>query len=74
MKQKGKLIRWNEDRGFGFIKSPDIKNDVFIHISELKKMARRPQVNDIIYFNHVTDGSGKKKAINAKIEGVEEVI
>nr|WP_320193321.1 cold shock domain-containing protein [uncultured Desulfobacter sp.] len=74
MKQKGKLIRWNEDRGFGFIKSLDIKEDVFIHISELKKMSRRPKVNDIIYFDHVTDDGGKKKAINAKIEGVEEVI
>ncbi|ACN15352.1 putative cold shock domain family protein [Desulforapulum autotrophicum HRM2] len=74
MKQKGKLVRWNENRGFGFIKSPAIKGDLFIHISELKKMSRRPKVNDIIYFDHVTDDTGKKKAINARIEGVEEVI
>lgn len=74
MKQKGKLVRWNDDRGFGFIKSSDIKGDVFIHISELKKMSRRPKVNDIIYFDHVTDDTGKRKAINAKIEGVQEVI
>jgi cold shock CspA family protein len=70
MEMKGKLIRWNEDRGFGFIKSSDINDDIFIHISELKTMSRRPLVNDVIYFNVVKDKSGKKKAVNAKIEGV----
>ena len=67
---KGKLIRWNEDRGFGFIKSSDINDDIFIHISELKTMSRKPLVNDVIYFSVVKDKSGKKKAVNAKIEGV----
>jgi cold shock CspA family protein len=72
MKSKGKLIRWNEDRGLGFIKSSNIKDDVFIHISELKKMSRGPTLNDVIYFNVTKDGSGKTKAINASIEGVPE--
>jgi len=72
MKNKGKLVRWNEDRGFGFIKSPKIKGDIFIHISELKTMSRKPQVNDIIFFDLVTEKDGKNKAINASIEGVAE--
>jgi len=72
MKSKGKLIRWNEDRGFGFIKSSNIKDDLFIHISELKKMTRGPKLNDVIYFDVTSDGSGKTKAINASIEGVSE--
>ncbi|OEU66335.1 MAG: hypothetical protein BA863_10650 [Desulfovibrio sp. S3730MH75] len=67
---KGKLIRWNEDRGFGFITTPDVKGDVFIHISELKMMSRRPIVNDIILFDVVYDKGKKSKAINASIEGV----
>lgn len=70
MEIKGKLIRWNEDRGFGFIKSSDINNDIFIHISELKTMSRKPLLNDVIHFRVVKDKSGKKKAVNAKIEGV----
>jgi cold shock CspA family protein len=70
MEMKGKLIRWNEDRGFGFIESSDINDDIFIHISELKTMSRRPLVHDVIYFSVVKDKSGKKKAVNAKIEGV----
>jgi cold shock CspA family protein len=72
MKSKGKLIRWNGDRGFGFIKSSNIKDDVFIHISELKKMSRGPQLNDVICFDAINEGPGKTKAINATIEGVPE--
>ncbi len=70
MKTKGKLIRWNEERGFGFIISSNTKGDIFIHISELKMMSRRPQVDDIIFFDLVTEENGKNKAINASIEGV----
>ncbi|MCP3933591.1 MAG: cold shock domain-containing protein [Bacteroidetes bacterium] len=67
---KGKLVRWNEDRGFGFITSTSAKGDVFIHISELKNMARKPKVGDTIFFDLVTEKNGKNKAINASIEGV----
>lgn len=70
MKTKGKLIRWNEDRGFGFIKSPKVKGDIFIYISELRTMSRRPLVNDIISFDLATEKGGKNKAINALIESV----
>ena len=74
MKFKGKLIRWNEERGFGFISSSSVKGDVFIHISELKHMSRRPQINDVIYFDITTEKKGKNKAINATIEGAQEVV
>ncbi|GAB2680688.1 cold shock domain-containing protein [Aliiglaciecola aliphaticivorans] len=69
---KGQLTKWNEDRGFGFIKTPDLKSDTFIHISALKHMSRKPQVGDFIHFD-VTESNGKKKAINARIEGVSTV-
>lgn len=70
---KGRLERWNEEKGFGFIRSEQAKGDVFIHISALKNMPRRPVVGDIIYYQvHVGD-DGKTKAINARIEGVAVV-
>lgn len=70
MKIKGKLVRWNDERGFGFIKSDNMKSDIFIHISELKRMSRNPRVNDIIFFDVVVEKNGKNRAINAVIEGV----
>ncbi len=70
MKMKGKLVKWNDERGFGFIKSDNIKHDVFIHISELKRMSRKPKVSDVIFFDVITEKNGKKRAVNAVIEGV----
>jgi cold shock protein len=67
---KGVLKTWKEDRGFGFIKPDDGGKDIFIHISALKGMSRRPATGDVIHFQVVKDNRGKNKAINAQIEGV----
>lgn len=70
--EKGTLIRWKDDKGFGFIKptmSID-KTEVFIHISELKHMARKPKVGDEILYLREQQPDGKVKAIKASIEGV----
>jgi len=70
---RGQLKRWNDDKGFGFIK-PDIDSkDVFLHISELKGMGRRPLVGDIIFYNIHADKNGKIRAFNARIDGVDKV-
>lgn len=72
--KKGKLVRWNEDKGFGFIK-PDHDNvDIFIHISALRGMSRAPMVGDIIHYEIGFDDKGKTRAINANIEGVPQVL
>ena len=69
-KLKGKLKHWNAGKGFGFIALEQKSQDIFIHISALKKMARQPVVGDVILFEIFTDNNGKKRAINAAIEGV----
>lgn len=67
----GKLVRWLDNKGFGFIKPEQGGSDIFIHISALKGMSRKPVVGDIIHYEISTDTSGKPRAVNAKIEGVE---
>ena len=67
---KGVLKTWKEDRGFGFIKPDDGGKDIFIHISALKGVSRRPITGDVIYYQIAKDNRGKYKAINAQIEGV----
>lgn len=71
---KGKLVRWLDNKGFGFIKPEQGKDDVFIHISALKGMRRKPIVGDIIHYEISLDANGKPRAVNAKIEGVEQVL
>lgn len=72
--QKGKLVRWVDDKGFGFIKPDDGGNDVFIHISTLKGMSRPPIVGDTIIYETSFDDKGKVRAVSAKIEGVAPVL
>ena len=70
---KGVLKTWKEDRGFGFIKPDDGGRDIFIHISSLKGVSRRPITGDVIYYQIAKDNRGKYKAINAQIEGISIV-
>jgi cold shock CspA family protein len=72
--KKGKLVRWNEDKGFGFIKPDHDNADIFIHISVLRGMSRAPIVGDIIHYETGFDDKGKARAINAKIEGVPQAL
>ena len=67
---KGKLKHWNEEKGFGFIGLEHQSKDIFIHISSLKKMSRRPLNGDIIIFEIHIDSNGKKRAVNCQIQGV----
>lgn len=65
---RGILKTWKEDRGFGFIKPDNGGKDIFIHISALKGMSRRPLTGDVILYQVARDNRGKYKAINAQIE------
>ena len=67
---KGQLTSWIDDKGFGFIKSAELKQDTFIHISALKEMSRKPKVGDFIYFEVEQQANGKSRATNCRIEGV----
>lgn len=67
---KGQLKSWNDSKGFGFIESPDLNQDTFIHISTLKAMSRKPKQGDFIYFETENQANGKIRAVNCRIEGV----
>ncbi|NOQ64677.1 MAG: cold shock domain-containing protein [Methyloprofundus sp.] len=68
----GTIAAWKDDRGFGFIRtaSNNKEDDVFIHISSLNNMSRRPRIGDVIHYDLVEE-NGKTKAVSAIIEGVE---
>lgn len=68
---KGKLTSWDDNKGFGFIKSESLERDTFIHISSLKSMSRKPKIGDFIYFDVEKQPNGKSSATNCRIEGVK---
>lgn len=69
---RGQLIKWDNAKGFGFIKSDELSNDTFIHISSLKHMSRKPKQGDYIHFE-IEKHQGKNRATNARIEGVKSI-
>lgn len=71
---KGVLKTWKDDRGFGFIQPDNGDKDIFVHISSLKDMARRPNRGDVLFYEVAKDAGGKLKAINARIEGVDIIV
>jgi len=71
--QKGQLQRWDDEKGFGFIKPDKGSNDVFLHISALKGMNRRPKTGDTIFYRLHREKNGKQKAFDARIANVEQL-
>jgi len=67
--QQGKLTTWNDDRGFGFIQPEGGNRAVFLHISALKRVSRRPRVGDMILYQKGAATDGKARAENASIQG-----
>lgn len=70
--RSGKLIKWKDDRGFGFILPNDGSQEIFLHISDIKDATRRPLINDTIYYNQAVDQKGKICAKNAFILGARK--
>jgi cold shock CspA family protein len=71
VQNRGVLTKWNDDRGFGFIKHNEAEM-VFIHISAVKMMPRRPREGDFLFYDLIIDSSGKKKAACVTIEGLQK--
>ncbi len=66
----GRLTKWNDAKGFGFIQSSEGGKEIFLHISAIKTTGRRPKNGDIIFYALTTGKDGKLCASNASIQGV----
>lgn len=62
MRTQGTLIKWNEDRGFGFAKTRDTGIEIFAHVSEFPRGGRCPQIGDPLSFEIVSGEDGRKRA------------
>lgn len=62
----GKLTKWNDSRGFGFISTEVKEQDIFVHISAFTGNSPRPRIGEPLSFEVETDEKGKQKAINVR--------
>lgn len=66
MKANGKLIKWNDERGFGFIAKDSDGQEVFVHISAFPQNSKRPVIGEELSFDIEISRDGKRKAVNLK--------
>jgi len=55
---QGKIRKYDDQRGFGFIKCAD-SNHVFFHISECVQRVPEPAVGDLVEFSLSSDRDGR---------------
>lgn len=69
MRLKGKLIKWDDEKAFGFIVPNGGGDHVFIHKSAFSNRQRTPQIKDIITFSITKDKQGRYCADEATFSG-----
>jgi cold shock CspA family protein len=62
---KGKIARWFNFRGFGFIDVEGQEKDVFVHTNDIKGNSS-PEIGDIVEFE-VEESHKGQRAVNVKI-------
>ena len=63
----GKIKRFNEDKGFGFIKPDDGGADVFFHVSGLREGDEITIGKAVTFEMGVDPKSGKSKAVSVDL-------
>lgn len=63
MRTQGVIKNWNNDRGFGFIESPDHEREIFVHISAFPQDEVRPRVGERVSFELRRNSDGKWRAV-----------
>ena len=69
-REKGRLIRWDDEKGYGFIRPNNGKEDIFLHVKSLPHYQRRPKEGDILTYGVDVDERQRYFACDAKIKGL----
>jgi uncharacterized membrane protein YsdA (DUF1294 family)/cold shock CspA family protein len=64
MRYQGKVIKWYDDKGFGFIRATADSKDVFLHVSQIHQLKKRPEVNELVTYEITKDEKGRFRAVN----------
>ena len=66
MKYQGKVINWNDDKGFGFVEQNGGGPRAFVHINAFNPRSRRPVDGEMITYELKREKNNRYKATNIK--------
>ncbi|MDN6859826.1 DUF1294 domain-containing protein [Pseudomonas sp. CAN2814] len=69
MEKNGVVSRWDDDKGFGFIRPQSGSKEVFLHISAFRG-DRRPVSGDQVCYVEGVDKDGRPRAEHARLAGL----
>ncbi|WP_242530083.1 cold shock and DUF1294 domain-containing protein [Marinobacterium iners] len=69
MAMKGRIKKWNADKGFGFIQPLEGGDDLFFHVSAMRDRSLLPQVNQLVTYEPGTDKDNRPRADSVVLAG-----
>lgn len=66
MKFQGKIVKWNDDKGFGFVEPNGGGERAFVHIKAFMPRSRRPIDGEVIVYELAMDDNKRYKAEKIK--------
>lgn len=68
MRSQGQVVKWFDDKGYGFVAAQASGTEVFLHVRDLPRTGRRPVVGDRLQFDVDSDAQGCKRAVRVTWE------
>jgi cold shock CspA family protein len=68
----GTLMRWNAERGFGFVVADHGEQELFVHVSAFPRDGRPPAIGEPLSFEMELDKEGRKRAVKVRRPGAPE--
>jgi uncharacterized membrane protein YsdA (DUF1294 family)/cold shock CspA family protein len=65
----GRLVKWDDDRGFGFIEADGTREQVFVHIKAIGEIATRPRLGDRVSYAIGRGRDGRPAARDVAMAG-----
>ncbi len=59
---RGVIVKWDDEKGYGFIRIDGGNKEIFCHISDFSPRNPRPEIDEAVGFEVVSDGKGRFSA------------
>lgn len=71
MRLQGRIIEWDDERGFGFIVQNGASARTFLHVSAFRKRHGRPLLGSLVTYEIRRDDKGRIQATAAELTGAK---